>query len=523
MITVKQTLRDETLIATFSEKLETAFGVSFDVWVDGNGHWECSSDSVCGAQHEEIIRRGQPDGIGFVQPRIDPIEAGQFHVSVPHQSSACRAIAFAIVEAASGRYLLPLATAVQSEMLHLQQIDQLSGQVHPSAARRSPDQNKLVFLRKLADGMEISEDRQLRDLIEYFVPLLPTSIDCEWVAFVGSSDLRSRLDCVCEDRNTIISTGPRDADEETLVRLIAEFGGQAMTKPFVFNNVNQHEFSGVRQIILVRVYKRSCHWGWLIAGNKIRDDHFSTAASKPNQDEFGTNESDAINSVAALFATHAQNMELFEQKEDLVVNVVRTLVTAIEAKDNYTRGHSERVAIFARLLAKQLELSEPSMDRIYLTGLLHDIGKIGVPDATLRKTGELTSEEFEQIKRHPEIGWRMLRGLDPLKEVLSGVLHHHERIDGRGYPDGLLGEAIPVDGRILAVADAYDAMTSHRSYRDSLTQEEAERVLQQGAGLQWDSRVIEAFFEIMPEVIKIRQSYRQPTTGTSRRSKAVIA
>ena len=135
------------------------------------------------------------------------------------------------------------------------------------------------------------------------------------------------------------------------------------------------------------------------------------------------------------------------------------------------------------------------------------MGNIGVSDATLNKPGRLTDEEFEEIKRHPEEGWAILHEITPLSYVLPGVLQHHERIDGQGYPDRLAGKEISLDGRILAVADAFDAMTSDRAYRQGMPVEKAEAILREGSGTQWDAQVIDAYFAISEQINEIRQTY----------------
>jgi HD-GYP domain-containing protein (c-di-GMP phosphodiesterase class II) len=520
MSVAKPTIAESRAASEFAEKLESVFAESFDVWRCRDGNWECTSGSGCNAQFEEIDRRQQPAGIGFFQPTVMQTGAQTYFVSVPYQTASECLIGFATVPADSDRYLLPLAKAVQSELRHSQEIDQLCRQTNQVAAQLSRNLEQLAFLRQMADRLELSTHRTVREVIEHFVPLLPTSIDCQWSAFVGTSDLRSRLDCACEEQNTIIGAGTGETADAVMIRLIAMFGNEAMSQPLVRNTVSQEEFPGIRQIILARVFKRERHWGWLLAANRNRDSRGLN--SSLNCLEFDTNDASIVNTAAIILASHAHNVELIQQKENLVVNVVRTLVTAIEAKDPYTRGHSERVAMVGCLLAQELGLGESAMDRIYLTGLLHDIGKIGVPDSALHKPGALTREEFEQIKLHPQIGWQMLQGLDPLKPVLPGVLHHHERVDGDGYPDGLVGEEIPLDGRVLAVADAYDAMTSRRSHREGLRQEQAEQILHDGAGIQWDAKIIEALFAIMPEVIKIQQTYRKQSVRARRRSKRKI-
>ena len=226
--------------------------------------------------------------------------------------------------------------------------------------------------------------------------------------------------------------------------------------------------------------------------------------------EFGTAEATLLGSAGSILAAHAHNLALLKQKESLLTSVIRAMVSAIEAKDQYTRGHSDRVALYGRALAEQLGLSDNYQEKIYLSGLLHDVGKIGVSDATLRKPGKLTDEEFEEIKKHPDEGWAILNDIEQVRDILPGVLYHHERIDGRGYPDGLRGLDIPLDGRILAVADAYDAMTSDRPYRQGMPVEKADSILREGAGTQWDAAIIDAFFEAKDEINRITQEYEMP-------------
>jgi HD-GYP domain-containing protein (c-di-GMP phosphodiesterase class II) len=172
---------------------------------------------------------------------------------------------------------------------------------------------------------------------------------------------------------------------------------------------------------------------------------------------------------------------------------VEALAAAVDAKDRYTRGHSQRVSAFAVVLAHALDLPPLEVDRIHLAGLLHDVGKIGVPDAILTKPGQLSAQEFAVIAQHPVIGERMLAAVPFLRPILPAVRHHHERYDGRGYPDALTGHAVPLDAAILGVADAFDAMTSSRTYRPALPVEEACRRVREGDGTQFDPRVVAAF------------------------------
>ncbi|MBI1333529.1 MAG: diguanylate cyclase [Armatimonadetes bacterium] len=174
---------------------------------------------------------------------------------------------------------------------------------------------------------------------------------------------------------------------------------------------------------------------------------------------------------------------------------VKALAEAVDAKDEYTRGHSQRVAEYARSLAEACGSESGFVDLVFLTGTLHDVGKIGVPDAALKKPGRLTDEEFEMIKLHPALGEKIVRQIPELADALPGIRGHHERWDGRGYPDELAGETIPLVARILAIADTYDAMTSDRPYRKGLSVETALNAIEEGAGTQFDPDLAKVFVE----------------------------
>ena len=183
--------------------------------------------------------------------------------------------------------------------------------------------------------------------------------------------------------------------------------------------------------------------------------------------------------------------------EDMNLNTIKTLAVAIEAKDHYTRGHSDRVTRYAVDIAQEMHLSKKEVEVIQHAGILHDLGKLGIDDAILRKPGKLTDEEYDLIKKHPEIGEYMLGPLKFLKDEKPIVRHHHERYDGRGYPDGLKGEAIPLGARIMAVADTFDAMTSERPYRPIYPINSVVQEIQENSGTQFDPKVVEAFLRVL--------------------------
>jgi putative nucleotidyltransferase with HDIG domain len=181
------------------------------------------------------------------------------------------------------------------------------------------------------------------------------------------------------------------------------------------------------------------------------------------------------------------------------VQTIRALAEAVDAKDAYTRGHSERVGVYASKMARELGLPKEIIERVYISGLLHDVGKIGVRDAVITKPDRLTDEEYEEIKQHPEIGARILQPVEFLSDVVTCVRHHHEWYDGcdRGYPDRLRGDQIPLPSRIILVADTVEAMTSDRPYRQGLELEIVVRELHKFSGTQFDPRCAEVMLRLL--------------------------
>ena len=209
--------------------------------------------------------------------------------------------------------------------------------------------------------------------------------------------------------------------------------------------------------------------------------------------DFDSVDTKLLNSIANESAIYLENSMLFADVHGLMMGLLHSLTSAVDAKDAYTCGHSERVALLSRHLAIETSLPDPEVEQVYMAGLLHDVGKIGVPESVLQKTGRLTPEEFEQMKKHPQIGARILADVKQIKSIVPGVLHHHERYDGKGYPAGLAGNDIPLMGRIICLADCFDAMTSNRTYRKALPLEVALTEIRRCAGTQFDPGLAEAF------------------------------
>ena len=185
-----------------------------------------------------------------------------------------------------------------------------------------------------------------------------------------------------------------------------------------------------------------------------------------------------------------------EDLHRLFTGSIKALAQALEAKDEYTQGHSARVAEESVNIARYLSLSETEVQRMWLAGYLHDIGKIGIKETVLNKPGKLDEEEWDLIQQHPVVAGRILGPIPELSDVIDIIVHHHERYDGTGYPDGLEGSSIPLGARILAVADTYDALTSRRPYRDPLALEEAHRILGEAAGTYLDPVIATAFLNL---------------------------
>jgi hypothetical protein len=201
--------------------------------------------------------------------------------------------------------------------------------------------------------------------------------------------------------------------------------------------------------------------------------------------------------------------------EDLFMSVIVSLTMALEAKDPYTEGHSVRVAAYSEAIGKELGLPSAKLDMIHRSCLVHDIGKIAVDENILSKRGQLDTGEREKMDMHPLIGESILRPITLLHPLLPGVRSHHEHFDGSGYPDGLVGESIPIEARIMAVADAFDAMTSNRPYRTAMPEEDALQELRNHAGSHFDPRVVGAFEQIYPAVKRTLEHMRPSTAEVS--------
>ena len=222
-----------------------------------------------------------------------------------------------------------------------------------------------------------------------------------------------------------------------------------------------------------------------------------------------------VTSTISNLMLHVQLQKAYDMLQNSYEEMTETVRTMVDARDLYTRGHSDRVSYYASLIAEKMGKDEKFMNRIRVAGLFHDIGKIAVPDSVLLKNSSLTEEEFAVIKRHPGYGYQILSAISSYQEIAPIVLCHHERIDGKGYPKGITGERIPEESKMISVADAFDAMTSHRRYRENLTLAQALDQLEQGKGKQFDAKIVEVFMGILKDYEEIRKKVAWTYEGTA--------
>jgi HD-GYP domain-containing protein (c-di-GMP phosphodiesterase class II) len=352
---------------------------------------------------------------------------------------------------------------------------------------------EISLLHRLAANLRLSQTDE--ELTSIALTGMEETIPAEGLAillFPPGGEHEDSAKLFSEHSTGFFSRGRCPLDAEKFLQLARYLNAAESPQPVVCNrnrtNKPDWNFPEVRQVIVAPLLGGKECFGYLGAFNHRHDC------------EFGTVEASLVGSVAAILGSHTSNLLLYRQLEDSISGMIRALTSAIDAKDAYTCGHSDRVARVAVRLAQEMGIEGRGLQTIYLAGLLHDIGKIGTSELVLRKPGKLTPEEYEHIKQHVRDGYRILMDLKHLAGVLPAVLHHHEHWDGTGYPAGLAGEEIPLAARIIAVADAFDAMRSDRPYRPRMPDEKIDQVLRQGANKQWDPAIIEAFFRIRHEI-----------------------
>ncbi len=490
-------------------ELEKMFDSTFEVWVrTEEGVFVSILDEgdenvptiELAEQCEQAHLQGEPVG--------QQCDAGRYLLAaLIHGEGGANWFATTYVETDTPKLAVQLAKATLSDRANRKEVEQLQQESSAYLQQLNEDLEELVFLRSMAERLALGGlSLRSENLVRYILPQLGEAAGVEELYFVDGRV--GGKPHVVESWKADDRKG--DVDPDVIERLVTQYRETTADRPTVRNHF--HQSAGVQEFVLVTVSTSTATLGWLVAINRhcpSQQGHHDSIWKLSNN-ELGSCEASLISTTAAMLASHAHNVALFEERESLLISVVRTLVSAIESRDPYTCGHSERVARYGRRLAREIGFDEQACERLYMTGLLHDIGKIGLSDLVLKKTGPLTEQEFDEIKQHPDLGWAILRELESMEYVLPGVLHHHERHDGKGYPDGLVGTMTPLEGRLLAVVDAFDAMTSDRPYRTGMPLEKAISILQEGAGSQWDAEIVETFLKITPDIVRIRESYRRP-------------
>ncbi|MBU1943397.1 MAG: GAF domain-containing protein [Actinobacteria bacterium] len=241
----------------------------------------------------------------------------------------------------------------------------------------------------------------------------------------------------------------------------------------------------------------------LAAPLKVRDKGIgviAVASSGPGE-TYSAEDLQMFDNFSAQVAVSIENTQLYDRLQDTYLGAIGALAAAIEARDPYTVGHSARVTQYAVAIAQSMGLATEEVEDLRLAGLLHDLGKIGIPDSILNKPGRLSEEEYSAIKMHPALSMRIIEPLPQLGNIIPIIYHHHERFDGHGYIEGKAGETIPLGARIIAVADSYEAMTSDRPYRSALTREQAMAELERCSGTQFDPLVVKHFMELLQSTV----------------------
>lgn len=357
---------------------------------------------------------------------------------------------------------------------------------------------ELVLLHKLSSNMRINEPDA--NYLQMACDSLTEIVLVEGIAIL--------LKKIIEDKEQLVlvaGSGLIDINRQMVAtlydRLVAEInsGTEALLDSKVDAPFRYRWMESIRNIIAVPLYGKGR------AGSQftqmVEDGTYimglMVAINKIDKPDFDSTDVKLFNCVANGCAVFIENGRLFADMKELFIGSLRALTNSIDAKDPYTRGHSERVAFISRWIAERLaekeHLSEEDIHKIYLAGLLHDIGKMGIDESVLRKGGKLSESEFAQIRMHPVIGAGILGEIEQMKDIMPGVLQHHERCDAKGYPYGLNGNEITLMGKILGLADSFDAMTSKRTYRGAMSVGQALAEIEDSLGTQFDETVGYAF------------------------------
>lgn len=509
--TMSPTQNDPHMIKIL-EQLRRNFASTFELWKrDQSGQWtlEIVQDFGTTPSRDLNITQLLSNAPSFSETTfLDCPHTGKRLVVVPMVNPEQPTVAVALYKVNEDFLARQLALGAFTNVETQRKVSYQNECLEDFVRQVSENFEEMIWLRRFASQMVVSEQMELTDMAHTNLDALRRIMDAETVAMLIAHRAHSPSDEPETTYECILSG--RQFDQQVIWNVIQQYRNEADIQPFVKNDIHPGEVGeSIHSFVIVSIAVSDQNFGWMIAINKqaspVRQMEMLNQ-TPVSENEFGTQEASLMEAAAAIMAVHASNTELFRQKDQLLIGTIRAMMHVIEAKDPYTRGHSDRVARIARRLSRQLRLSSRECDQIYISGLVHDIGKIGVPDQILNKPGRLTEEEFDEIRKHPRRGFKILNALEQIENVLPGVLYHHESIDGTGYPERLKGDQIPLVAKILAVSDAYDAMTSDRPYRKGMEMTKAEEILMSGAGQQWDLHVVKAFFAALDDIHEICDS-----------------
>ncbi|MCX5661752.1 MAG: HD-GYP domain-containing protein [Planctomycetota bacterium] len=390
---------------------------------------------------------------------------------VDHRATVDRVDPAILVSAAEARRLAMSLAWLQQDGLEM---DRRHGELHNLSQQLGESYEELSLLYKLSSSMTVNQPPAhfLTDACRDLQQVL----GLKWIA-LQLTDTEPRLN---ELAGQVITAGPVGCAPDRL----KEIGKRLMSarpvanRSWVVDDTTTLAIPHLRDIashlLVVTLDRGGQPAGILFGGDKLDGSHISSIDSK------------LCGSLANSLAIFLENMMLYEDMQSMFMGVLHALTSSIDAKDSYTHGHSERVALLSQQLAIAAGLPAEQVERVYISGLIHDVGKIGVPEAVLCKPGQLTAEEFGLIKLHPQIGARILQDIRQMQDLIPGVLYHHERWDGRGYPFGAAGADIPLFGRLICLADSFDAMSSNRTYRQAMRLEQVLSEISRCAGKQFD-------------------------------------
>ena len=541
-IEIEPTLRYE--LQQLVRALERTFRQSFAIIDSSSGHVVHSAAGGLNcdlykrlALCEEVSERGRPEILEEVAPLLmlavplptnpaePPLVALSTFLTEPVQREeqimaaarefgvdAGQALRWAQTQTSWHPHAIHEVAQAIAENVSMQQATmQLKHQLADLSSHLLSTFEEITLLHRLTEHLSISKSvtELCRLSVAWLADVIPARCVAIWLNSLCDLQDQHGIAPGAGPQPVLIAHGECPLDEQEIERFIERLGPRVAAEPLVLNrNATSSPtwfYPDAREIISVPIREGNRHFGWLLAVN-----HTGATEITNSEVEFGTVEACLMASVATILGIHSGNIALYREQAEFFASVVRALTSAIDAKDQYTCGHSDRVARLSVCLAQEMGCSSEELNTIYLSGLLHDIGKIGIDDNVLRKPGPLTPAELEHIKTHPELGCRILDGVKELDQVLPVVRHHHEAWDGGGYPYGLSGEETPYLARIVAVADSIDAMSSDRPYRKGIPDEKLDAILRDGAGKQWDPKIVEAVFRVREELRSIGKQERNP-------------